>query len=57
MQQASRCYKRGDVSWLFGQEHGYYLAGFTADDVAEKILRALAYANRIWKHQGQTTDG
>ncbi len=42
----------GDVEWLFGNEPGYYLTSFDAEDVAQKIRMALEF-----KEKHQSTNG
>ena len=43
----------GDVPWLFGDEPGHYLAGFTPKDVAAKISQALAFSETRGRTQGR----
>ena len=43
----------GDVAWLFGDEPGYYLAGFEPEDVAAKISQALAFSKAQGRTQGR----
>lgn len=34
----------GDIEWLFGNEPGHFLSSFEPQDVAEKIIKALKFA-------------
>lgn len=34
-----------DVNWLFGEETGYYIAGFSTEDFADKIEQALSFCS------------
>jgi glycosyltransferase involved in cell wall biosynthesis len=34
----------GDIEWLFGNEQGHFLSSFEPQDVAEKIIKALKFA-------------
>jgi glycosyltransferase involved in cell wall biosynthesis len=43
----------GDVAWLFGDEPGYFLAGFDPWDVADKIRKALTFAEEKGRTRGR----
>lgn len=43
----------GDVTWLFGDQPGHFLAEFDAHDVANKIKMALDFAKTTGKTQGR----
>ena len=43
----------GDMAWLFGNEPGYFLAGFEPRDVAQKIQMALSFAEQKEKTWGR----
>jgi teichuronic acid biosynthesis glycosyltransferase TuaC len=44
----------GDVRWLFGDEPGYYIADFTPEDFANKILLAIDFSNSYRRTNGRT---
>lgn len=41
----------GDIKWVMGDTEGCYLASFEVEDFAEKLRRALAFA----EEKGRTT--
>ncbi|MCE5348292.1 MAG: glycosyltransferase [Bacteroidales bacterium] len=42
----------GDVRWLFGDEPGYYVAGFLPEDFADKIKSALVFVKNTGRTKG-----
>jgi len=42
----------GDVRWLFGNENGYFITDYTAEDVAEKIRMALDFSDKKGRTNG-----
>jgi len=42
----------GDVKWLFGDEPGHFITGFTPEDVAEKIKLALEFSEKYGRTNG-----
>jgi teichuronic acid biosynthesis glycosyltransferase TuaC len=45
--------KVGDIEWLFGNEPGHYLADISPEDFANKIEKALIYAEKHGKTSGR----
>ncbi|MCF7913582.1 MAG: glycosyltransferase family 4 protein [Spirochaetaceae bacterium] len=43
----------GDIAWLFGDEPGHFITSFEPDDVAEKIRKALEFAQTVGKTNGR----
>ncbi|MBN1183510.1 MAG: glycosyltransferase family 4 protein [Bacteroidales bacterium] len=43
----------GDIRWLFGDEPGHYIAGFSTEDFADKIKSALEFSNKIGRTNGR----
>lgn len=43
----------GDIRWLFGNEPGYYIAGFSAEDFAAKIKSAIEFSDNIGRTNGR----
>ncbi len=43
----------GDVAWVIGREPGHYLASFEAEDFAQKLRQALAFADRNGRTNGR----
>jgi len=43
----------GDVSWLFGNEPGYYIAGFYVSDFSEKLKTALNFSESHRRTNGR----
>ncbi len=43
----------GDVRWLFGDEPGHFIAGFSTNDFAKKIESALKYAEQFGRTKGR----
>jgi hypothetical protein len=43
----------GDVSRLFGNEPGYFIAGFNPKDVADKIMLAIEFREKHMKTRGR----
>lgn len=38
------CTDVGDVSWLFGNEPGYFIGGFTPDNFTKNLIQACQFA-------------
>lgn len=43
----------GDISWLFGNEPGYYVTSFEPSNVADKIREALSFSEKFGKTNGR----
>jgi len=43
----------GDVKWVFGNTEGCYLTSFESIDVADKIIRALAFVKERGRTKGR----
>jgi len=43
----------GDLKWLFGDEPGYYIAGFSPEDFAKQIKSALDFSKNIGRTKGR----
>ena len=43
----------GDIKWLFGTTPGYYIAGFSVEDFAHKIIAALEFSKNTGRTNGK----
>lgn len=43
----------GDISWLFGDEAGYFITGFVPEDIIEKIKMALEFSDKHGRTNGR----
>lgn len=43
----------GDIAWLFGDELGYFISGFTPENFSEKIKQALTFSETVGRTKGR----